>query len=104
VHPRTATCPVSSVGPCLPIEAGSGAATCPTAPDLASLLGRAPVLSRVTRLQTPPPYSEGLRCCYVSHSSGPRLPTREGSGAAMCPTTLDPTSLLGRASTLSCAP
>jgi hypothetical protein len=42
-------------GPCLPTEAGSGAAMCPTAPDPASLLGRAPVLSRVAQLWTPPP-------------------------------------------------
>jgi hypothetical protein len=35
-------------GPCLPIEAGSGAAMCPMAPDPASLLRRAPMLPCVT--------------------------------------------------------
>jgi hypothetical protein len=88
VHPRTATCPVSSVGPCLPVEAGSGAATCPTAPDSASLLGRAPVLLRVTQLRTPSPNSGGLWCCHVPHDTGPYLSAREGFDAVMCPVTL----------------
>jgi hypothetical protein len=48
----------------------------------------------------PPLCSGGLRCCYVSHSFGFRLPTREGSGAAMCPMALDPAFLLGRVSVL----
>jgi hypothetical protein len=34
----------------LPAEVGSGAATCPVAPDLTSRLGRAPALPRVPRL------------------------------------------------------
>jgi hypothetical protein len=41
-------CHVShSFGPRLPAQEGSGATTCPTAPNPASLLGRAPILSRV---------------------------------------------------------
>jgi hypothetical protein len=58
------------------------------------------VLLRVARLRTLPPYSGGLWCCHMSRGSGPRLPTREGSGAATCPMTSDPTSLLGRAPVL----
>jgi hypothetical protein len=69
--------------------------TCPTAPNPASLLGRAPVPPRVTRLRTPPPSSGGLRCCHLSHGYGPRLTAREGSGVATCPMALDPAFLLG---------
>jgi hypothetical protein len=76
---------------------GSGAATCRTALDPVSLLGRAPVLSRVARLRTPPPCSVGLQCCHVPHGFGPRLPAREGSSAATCHMTSDLTTLLGRA-------
>jgi hypothetical protein len=53
--------------------------------------------SHVLWLRTLPNSSRGLRCCGVYRSSRPHLPTREGSAAATCPTTLDPTSLLGRA-------
>jgi hypothetical protein len=60
-------------------------ATCPVAPNSASLPRRAPVLPRVPRLRTPPPCSGGLQCYHVSHSSGPRLPTEAASGAATCP-------------------
>jgi hypothetical protein len=81
--------------PRLPAREGSGAAMCPTAPDPASLLRRALVLPRVARLLTSPSCSAGLWCCYVSHGSGPRLPAREGSSAATCPTALNPASLLG---------
>jgi hypothetical protein len=91
-------------GPCLPAREGSGAATCPMTPDPASLLGRAPALPRVLRHRTPPPCSGGLRRCHVSHDTGPRLLTREGSGAAMCPTASDPASLLGRTPTLPRVP
>jgi hypothetical protein len=73
---------------------------CPTALDPASLLRRAPTLLCASCPQTPPPCSGGLRCRHVSHGSGPRLPAREGSGAAMFPTALDPASLLRRASVL----
>jgi hypothetical protein len=72
----------------LPPCPGSGVATSPTVPDPASLLGRAPVLPRVTQLRTLPPYSGGLRCCHVPHGSGPCLPAREGSYAVTCPACL----------------
>jgi hypothetical protein len=54
---------------CLPAQEGSGAATCPVAPDPASLLRRAPTLPRVLRHRPPPPCSGGLRCCHVSYGS-----------------------------------
>jgi hypothetical protein len=87
--------------PYLLAEAGSSAATCPTASDPASLLKRAPMLPCVTRLRTSPPCSGGLRCCHVSHSSGPCLPALEGSGSATCPTAPDHAFLLRRAPALS---
>jgi hypothetical protein len=65
----------------LPTGEGSGATTCPMAPDPTSLLGRALALPRVPRLRTPPP-------CW------------EGSDAATCLTALDPASLLERVLTL----
>jgi hypothetical protein len=86
--------------PRLLAEVGSGAATCPAALDPASLLGRAPALSCVPRHRILPSCSRGLRRSHVSHGTGPRLPAREGSGAAMYPTILDPAFLLGRALTL----
>jgi hypothetical protein len=64
------------------------AAACPTAPDLASLPRRAPVLPCVLQPQTSPLCRAGLRCCHVSCSSGPRLTGEEGSGVATCPTSL----------------
>jgi hypothetical protein len=77
-------CHVSlSPGPRLPANEGSSAATCPTAPDLASLSRRAPVLPRVL-------------------SSGSHLPAEEGSGVPMRPATLDPESLPRRALTPPC--
>jgi hypothetical protein len=69
--------------------------TCPTALNPTSLLGRTPVLPRVTRLRTPPPSSGGLWCCHLSHGYGPRLAAQEGSGAVTCPTTPNPAFLLG---------
>jgi hypothetical protein len=54
---------------CLPFREGSGAATCPVAPDPASLFRRAPALPRVPRHRPPPPCSGGLRCCHVSCGS-----------------------------------
>jgi hypothetical protein len=46
-------CPVPrGSGPCFPTREGSGAATCPAAPDPASLLGSAPILPRALRLST----------------------------------------------------
>jgi hypothetical protein len=68
-------------GPCLPVEAGSGAIMCPTALDPTSCSG-------------------GLRCSHVSHGSRPRLPDREGSSAATCHMTPDPASRLERAPVL----
>jgi hypothetical protein len=68
----------------------------PATPNPASLLRLAPALPRAPRLQTPPPCLGGLRCCHLSHDSRPRLPVREGSSVAMCPTTPDSASLLER--------
>jgi hypothetical protein len=51
-----------STEPCLPIEVGSGVATCMVAPDPASLIGRVPAPSCVSWIQTPPPCKGGLRC------------------------------------------
>jgi hypothetical protein len=43
------------------------------------LLSKQPlILSRVSRLQTPP-YSDGLQCYNLSHDFECRLPTLEGS-------------------------
>jgi hypothetical protein len=85
-----------SIGPCLSAKVDSRAATCPVAPDPASLQGRA--LMR-----------------HMSNSSEFCLPIGEGSGVprvlrlwimpsckgelrcATCPTAPDPTSLQGRA-------
>jgi hypothetical protein len=75
--------------PCLPAREGSGAATCPLAPDPASLLGRALKLPRIPQLQTLPPYLGGLRRCYVYHGTGPCLPTLKGSGAVTCHVALE---------------
>jgi hypothetical protein len=93
-----------SFGPHLPAEVGSGATTCPAAPDHASLLRWASALPRVPQLWTLPPWWGELRCCHVSYDSRlclperrdlvlplvPRLealPSWEGSsGAATCPT------------------
>jgi hypothetical protein len=82
----------------------SQVAMCPVAPDLASLLGRAPTLPRVPWLQTPPPFSKGLRCCHVSHSFEPRILAQEGSGAATCSLVLDPASLRGSGSGAATCP
>jgi hypothetical protein len=71
-------------GPRLHAWEAFGTITCTTAPDPVFLLGRAPVLPRVPWLHIPPPHWEGLRCCHISHSSGPRLPTWEGFGDVMC--------------------
>jgi hypothetical protein len=47
------------------------------------------------RFWTLPPFTGGLWSRYASCRSRPRLPAREGSGAAMRPTALDPTSHSG---------
>jgi hypothetical protein len=93
-----------SSGPYPPAREGYGATTCFTALDPASLLGRALMLPRLPQLRTLPPRSGGLRCCHVSHGFRPYLPAQEGSDAAMCPTALDPASLLRRVPALSCVP
>jgi hypothetical protein len=87
-------------GPHLPAREGSGAATRSATPDSTTHHGRAPELPRVSQLRTPPPNSEGLRCCHTVCSSGLRHPARKGSGAAACSATPDPVSQLGRAPVL----
>jgi hypothetical protein len=67
-----------STEPYPPVKVGSGATTCPVAPDPASMIGRAPTPPRVPWLRIPHPYKGGLRC-------------------ATCPTAPDPVSLQGRA-------
>jgi hypothetical protein len=62
------------------------------------------VLLRVPQLRTLPLYSEGLRCYHVSRDSGPYLPTKADTGAAMCPSAPDPASQLRRDPTLPCVP
>jgi hypothetical protein len=63
-----------SYRPCLPAEAGSGAATCPAASDPASLFRWAPTLPRAPRLRTSLPRKGGLRRCHVPHGFGLCLP------------------------------
>jgi hypothetical protein len=65
--------------PHLPAEVGSRAATCPTAPDLTSLLRWAPALPRAS-----PPCWVELRRCHMFLSFGARLSTKVGSDAATC--------------------
>jgi hypothetical protein len=87
----------------LPAREGFGAATCHTVSDPASLLGRASVLPRVPRVQTPSLCLGGLRCCHVPPASlfrrAPMLPhvprlrtllscSRGGPDALTCSTTL----------------
>jgi hypothetical protein len=93
-----------STGSCLPAREGFGAATCPAAPDAASMFGRAPTLPRVPQLRMLPPCSGGLRRCHMSRASRSCLPTREGFGAATCPVAQDAASLLVRALALPCVP
>jgi hypothetical protein len=81
-------------GPRLPVEVGSGAATCPLDLDLTSRLRWAPVLPRVPWLWTSPLGRGGLRRCHVSYGSGPRLPAKVSSDAATCPMISDLTSRL----------
>jgi hypothetical protein len=77
-------------------------ATYPTALDLTSLLGWAPVLPHAPQLWTSLPYRKGLRRYHVSHSSGPHLLIEEVSSATTCPMALDLASLPRRAPTLPC--
>jgi hypothetical protein len=67
-----------------PVREGSSCAMRLAASEPTSLLGRALVSPRVLRLQTPPPWSEGLQSRHASLGSRSRIPTQEGSGAAMC--------------------
>jgi hypothetical protein len=89
-------------GPHLPVEVGSGAVTCPMAPDLTSQSRWALALPHVLRLRTSPPDWGEFWCCHVSYGSGPLLPAEVGSDAAMCHMALDLTSRLRRARTLPC--
>jgi hypothetical protein len=69
-----------------------------------SLLGSALALLCVSRLWILPPCTGGLQHCHVSRGSRSCLPTQEGSGTVMCPTTLAPASLLRRAPVLAHVP
>jgi hypothetical protein len=60
---------------------GSGVATCPVAPNHASLFGRAPALPRVPQLRTTPRIGSGLQCHRVSHGSEPHPSVQEGFDA-----------------------
>jgi hypothetical protein len=93
-----------SPGPRLPTEEGSSAVMCPAAPDLASLLRKAPVLSCVMLPQTSLPCRGGLQCCHMSYGFGPHLPTEMGSGVAVRPVAPNPDFLLRRAPTLPHVP
>jgi hypothetical protein len=68
----------------LSAQEGFGAAMCPAAPDLASLLRKALALPHVLQLWDPPPCLGGLRRCHVPRDSGPHLSAQEGSGTATC--------------------
>jgi hypothetical protein len=63
-------------GPRLLAEVSSGTATCPSAPDLTSLMRWAPMLPHEPRPQTSPPCWAELRRCHMSHGSGLCLPKR----------------------------
>jgi hypothetical protein len=71
--------------PHLPIEVGSGAAMCPTAPDLTSLLRWVSVLPRGSWSQASSSCWVELRCRHAFLSSGPHLPAEVASSAATCP-------------------
>jgi hypothetical protein len=73
-------------GPRLPAGEGSVTATCPSALDLISQLGWAPVLLCVSWLRIPPPCWGGLRHRRVFYGSWHCLPAGKGSGAATRPT------------------
>jgi hypothetical protein len=88
--------------PRLPVEVGSGAITCPTAPDLTSRLRWALALPCVIWLRTSPPGWGELRRCHVPRGSGPHLLTEVDFGAAICPMNLDLASRLRWALALPC--
>jgi hypothetical protein len=62
------------------------AATCPTAPDHASLPRWTQALPRVQWLRTPLPFLDPLWCHRVSYDSGPHLLVEEGFDTAKRPT------------------
>jgi hypothetical protein len=72
-------------GPRLPVETGSGAATCPTTPDLTNLSRRAPALPCAIWLWASPPCRGGLQRCHVFHGFEPRVPVGESSSVATRP-------------------
>jgi hypothetical protein len=84
-----ATCPAAP-DPASLLRWGSGATMRPTPPDLASLLRLAPALPHVPRPRTSLLCREGLRCYRMSCSSDPHLRAMEDSDAAACPTAPDP--------------
>jgi hypothetical protein len=84
-----------SFGPQLPVEVGSGATTCPTAPNLTSLLRWVPVLPRGTWPQASSTCWVELRRRHTFLNFGPRLPAEVGSDTVMCPMALGSTSLRG---------
>jgi hypothetical protein len=62
---------------CLAIQEGSGAATCPSAPDHASPPRRALMQTSVHQLWTAPHLRGGLRCWHVSHGSSRAMGHRD---------------------------
>jgi hypothetical protein len=77
-----------NTGHCLPVEVGSGAATCPVAPDLASLIRSASTSPRVSWFRTPSPYKGGSDAsCVLQLWILP--PCREGLRSTTSPTTPD---------------
>jgi hypothetical protein len=86
-------------GPRLPRREGFDHATRHTTLNPASLFGRAPVALRVC-----PPKSGGLRSRHISSSTRPRLPGREGSGAATRPVALSVLWLAILKKCLACLP
>jgi hypothetical protein len=79
-------------------------ATCPTAPDLTSILRWAPALPHVLQLWTLAPRRGALRRCHASRNSGPHHPTVAGSVVATWPVAPDLASPLRRAPMLPCVP
>jgi hypothetical protein len=71
--------------PRLPVEVGSSAATCPVAPDLISLQGRAPMLPRVYGSGPCHIAGEGFKAATRPMAPDPAAPIGEGSSASMCP-------------------
>jgi hypothetical protein len=86
----------NNTGLYLPAEVGSGAATCPVTPDLASLIGRAPAQPRVPWLRTRLPARVSSGASRVLQL---RImpPCKGGLRCVTCPTVLDSASLQGRA-------